>query len=138
MNDKQKRILFITLSILGVILILFFGVRAMKAFRKFKGHRPPPFAEELQTDAETIEDWMTIPFISHNFGIPPEILFEALHIDPRENYKKSLKELNDEFYPEADGYVLATVKATVLTHHPPPLPDSPAQPVPSLMPSPTP
>ncbi|MCB0102355.1 MAG: hypothetical protein H6635_06485 [Anaerolineales bacterium] len=130
-TEKQKRILFITLSIFGVILILFFGIRALKAFRKFEGHRPPPFAEELQTDVETIEDWMTIPFISHNFGTPPELLFGSLNIDPRENHKKSLKELNDEFFPEADGYVLTTIKATVLAHQPPPMPDTPAIPSPT-------
>lgn len=130
-TEKQKRILFITLSIFGVILILFFGIRALKAFRKFAGHRPPPFAEELQTDVETIEDWMTIPFISHNFGTPPELLFDSLNIDSRENHKKSLKELNDEFFPEADGYVLTTIKATVLAHQPPPMPDTPAIPSPT-------
>ena len=130
-TEKQKRILFITLSIFGVILILFFGIRALKAFRKFEGHRPPSFAEELQTDVETIEDWMTIPFISHNFGAPPELLFASLNIDPRENHKKSLKELNDEFFPEADGYVLTTIKATVLAHQPPPMPDTPAIPSPT-------
>ena len=129
-NSKQ-RILFIALSILGVMLILFFGLRALRAFKKFDGHRPPPMAEELQTDVNDIEDWMTIPFISHNYCVPPDILFDALSINEKENHKKSLKQLNDEFYAEQDGYVIETVRATILAHQPPPtpvLPDLPAPP----------
>lgn len=127
-NSKQ-RILFIALSILGVMLILFFGLRALRAFKKFDGHRPPPLAKELETDVETIEEWMTIPFISHNYGVPPELLFDALNIDPKETHKKSLKQLNDEYYPEQDGYVLETVKATILAHQPPLTPVPPLTPI---------
>ena len=126
-NSKQ-RILFIALSILGVMLILFFGLRALRAFKKFDGHRPPHIAEELQSDVNDIEDWMTIPFISHNYGMPPDIIFDVLGIDPKENHKKSLKQLNDEYYPKQDGYVLETVKATILAHQPPPTPVPPKNP----------
>ena len=73
----KQRILFIALSVLGVMLILFFGLRALRAFKKFDGHRPPPMAKELQTDVNDIENWMTVPFISHNYGVPPEVLFDA-------------------------------------------------------------
>ena len=116
-NSKQH-ILFIALSILGVMLILFFGLRVFHAYKKFDGHRPQ-LAKELETDVEDIEDWMTIPFISHNYGVPPEILFDALNIDPKETLKKNLKQLNDEFYPDEDGYVLTTVKAVIFSNQPP-------------------
>ena len=132
-NSKQ-RILFIALSILGVMLILFFGLRALRAFKKFDGHRPPPMAKELQTDVNDIEDWMTIPFISHNYGVPPDILFDALSINGKENHKKSLKQLNDEFYAEQDGYVIETVRATILAHQPPPTPVLPDLPAPQQNP----
>lgn len=124
----KQRILFIALSVLGVMLILFFGLRALRAFKKFDGHRPPPMAKELQTDVNDIEDWMTVPFISHNYGVPPEVLFDALSINGKENHKKSLKQLNDEYYSEQDGYVIEMVRATILAHQPPPTPVPPQNP----------
>ncbi|MBL8063762.1 MAG: hypothetical protein JNK32_12115 [Anaerolineales bacterium] len=137
MSEQHKRILNITLSILGVMLILIFGLRVVRAFKKLNGHRPPPpFSGELETDVENIEDWMTIPFIAHNYGVTPEILFEALNIDPEKHHKQSLKQLNDEFYPEQDGYVLETVKQLILAHQPPPTPAPPAAPLPPLTPVP--
>lgn len=133
MQDNSKsRNLFIAVSVLGVMLILFFGLRAFHAFKKFENHRPPPIAEELRTDAEDIEDWMTVPFVSYNYGVSPDILFDALDIDPKKNFKKSLKQLNDEFYPDEDGYVLATVKATILTHQPQTPPVPPDAPMPAM------
>jgi hypothetical protein len=130
-KSSKPPIVFIALSILGAFLILFFGLRALRAFRKFDGPRPhPPIAGQFLTDVETIEDWMTIPFISHNYGVPPDLLFKALNIAPvdKADFKKSLKQLNDEYFPDADGYVLATIKATILAHPPPPTPASPPMP----------
>lgn len=124
-ENSRQRFLFIALSILGAALILFFGLRVFHALKKFDGHRPPPLAKELETDVENIEDWMTIPFISHNYGVPPELLFDALNIDPKESHKKSLKQLNDEFYPDQDGYVLITVKTVILSNQPPSPPAAP-------------
>lgn len=129
-KDKPRQALFLTLSVLGVLLILFFGMRAVRSFKKFDRHGPPPFSDELQTDVEAIEEWMTIPFISHNYGVPPEILFEALGIEPKDkgNFKKSLKQLNEEYFPETDGYVLETIKTAVLANLPPSQPGTPALP----------
>lgn len=131
MGEKLKNKpnpLIIGLTIFGCILILFFGLRIFRDFKKFGGPpKPPPFAEEFDTDVDLIEDWMTIPFISHTYGVPPDIIFDALKISPKENHKKSLKEINEEFFPDQDGYVLETVKATVLAHLPPPAPNAPTE-----------
>lgn len=133
-GNPKLRILFIALSILGVMLILFFGIRTLRAFKKFDKHRPPRIAVELSTDVGEIEDWMTIPFISHSYGVPPEILFDALEVEPKDNFKKSLKQLNEEYFPEADGFVIETVKVTILTLQPPPAPALPGTPAPPLEP----
>jgi hypothetical protein len=121
-NPKQKW-LVIALIILGMLFTAFFGMRVARAFRKFDGHRPPSRGE-MQTDVELIREWMTISFVSRTYQVPEKILFDALDISPIANHEKSLKDINQEYFPDVDGYVLDLVKATVLAHQPPPLPDS--------------
>ncbi len=125
MSPKLQRTLVIILIILGVLTVGFFGIRTLKAFREFRGHRPPhpPFAPEAdqpaQTDVTLIRDWMTIGFISHSYHLPPRLLYEALGISPKGNEQKSLKHLNDKYFPDKPGYVLETVQATILANLPP-------------------
>jgi hypothetical protein len=121
-NPKQKA-LVIALLVLGLLFTAFFGMRAARAFKKFDGHGPPP-RSEVQTDVELIREWMTVPFISHTYHVPEKFLFEALDIYPIANREKSLEDINQEYFPDKDGYVLDLVKATVLAHQPPPTPDS--------------
>lgn len=119
----QRKLISIALILLGIVAIIFFGMRALHAFKKFDGHRPPRPGKE-ETDVELIRDWMTIPFIAHTYHVHDSTLFEALNISPFSDHEKSLKEINDEFYPDQDGYVLDLVKTTILAHQPPPRPDS--------------
>jgi len=125
MNPKQQRVLTITLIVIGILVVGFFGLRTFRAFGKFRGHRPPPFApaadvqQQVEADVELIRDWMTISYIQHAYHIPPKVLFEALDIPPKGNEDKSLKQLNDEYFPNDDGIVLEKVKAAVLANQPP-------------------
>jgi len=116
-NPKQ-RALVIGLIIFGVLFTAFFGMRAFHAFKKFNGHHHPP-PGKVETDVELIRDWMTVPFISRMYQVPPEIIFEALNLTPQQAHEKSLKDLNKEYYPDKDGYVLSVVKETILAHQPP-------------------
>ena len=125
-KNSQQRGQIIGLIILGILFTCFFGMRAFRAFRKFDGHRPPPRGE-VETDVELIRDWMTIPFISRTYQVPPEIIFEALNISPQKDHDKNLKVLNEEYYPDQDGFVLSVIKATILADQAshPPVPDIP-------------
>ncbi len=114
-KSSQQRGLMIGLIILGVLFTGFFGMRAFRAFRKFDGHRPPPRGE-VETDVELIRDWMTIPFISRTYQVPPEVIFEALNIPMQKDRDKNLKVLNEEYYPDQDGFVLSVIKATILAN----------------------
>ncbi len=114
----RKNIAAIALILLGILIIAFFGMRALHAFKKFNGHRPPP-PGKVETDVELIRDWMTVPFISHMYHVPDKIIFDALEISPQENRDKSLKDLNQEYYSDKDGFVIKLVKTTILTHQPP-------------------
>lgn len=130
----KQRALVIGLILLGILFTTFFGMRALHAFKKFNGHRPPP-PGKVETDVELIRDWMTIPFISRMYRVPEKNLFEAIGVSPFPNHDKNLKDINQDYYPNADGYVLDTVKATILALHAsrPPTPDS----APSAVPPPT-
>lgn len=130
---SKQRVLTIVLTILGCLLITFFGLRAFHAFKKFNGHRPPP--GQVETDVELIRDWMTVPFIARMYAVPEKIIFDALEILPRENRDKSLEEINREYYPETDGLAMQIVKAAILAHQPPPKAASPPAPFPSPTPA---
>ena len=117
-NPKQ-RALVIGLIILGILFTIFFGMRAFHAFKKIDGHRPPP-PGKVETDVELIRDWMTVSFIARMYRVPEKDIFDALNISPQGNHEKSLKDLNKDYYPDKDGFVMDTVKATILAHQPPP------------------
>lgn len=136
MTPTRQRALVIALIGLGLIIVGFFGLRTASAFRAFREHRPPPAFEankEPETDVALIRDWMTIPFISKMYHVPAHIIFESLDIPAHGNQEKSLKQLNDEYFPKLDGFVETKVKETVLTNLPPPIPNPPPTPtVPSV------
>jgi hypothetical protein len=70
-----------------------------------------------------IRDWMTVSFISKMYRVPEREIFDALNISPLGSHDKSLKDLNKDYYPDKDGFVMDTVKATILSFqasHPPP------------------
>lgn len=122
MQDKAgsptRSTIVVGLIIIGLAIVGFFGLRTIRAFREFRGHRPPPLhpfaTQHVETDVNMIRDWMTIPFISRMYHIPPYMLFEGLNIPEEKNNKeKSLKQLNEEYYPQTDGIVLEKVKAVV-------------------------
>lgn len=126
MNPAKQRMLVFLLIGLGLLIVGFFGLRTFHAFREFGGHRPPPpFAgpedgKPAETDVELIRDWMTIGFIAHTYHTPPRALYDALGIPPKGNEKKSLKQLNDEFFPDEPDHVITVVKAAVQASLPPP------------------
>lgn len=124
MTPSRQRTLITSLIVIGIVIVGFFGWRTFHAFREFRGHRPPPFpmegAASPETDIELIRDWMTIGFLSHTYHTHPDLLYKALGIRPNGNEHKSLKQLNDEYFPENPGYVLKTVKAEIQAWLPPP------------------
>src|SRR5215510_15298883 len=109
MTPTKQRILIVGLIGLGIIIAGFFGLRAFHAFKRFDGHRPPHFpppdSGPAQTDVSLIRDWMTIGYISHTYHMPTRLLYEALNIRPNGNEDKSLKQLNDEYFPDKRDYV---------------------------------
>jgi hypothetical protein len=124
LSDKtpKQRALVISLIILGILFTIFFGMRAFRAFKKFEGHGPPPHGK-VETNVELIRDWMTVSFVSKMYRVPERELFDALNVSPLGSHDKSLKALNEDYYPDKAGFVMDTVKATILafqsSHQPP-------------------
>jgi len=132
MTKKQKIFTYLFIAIGGVAMI-FFGMRLTRSFRLMNGKGPfgkPPPAE--QTDITLIRDWMTVPYISKMYKVPPDALFISLEIPEWGNRPKSLDELNEEFYPNQEGAVLAHIQATIqaMQKQEPP-PHFPATPIPA-------
>jgi hypothetical protein len=125
MPFPRQRTLILVLVATGALVVAFFGLRTLRAFRDVREHRPPLPAEvsdRVETDVELIREWMTIPFIAKMYRLPPSVLYEALEITPRGNAEKSLTQLNEQYFPGAPGIVETKVKAAVLENLPPPAP----------------
>ena len=117
MTSSRQRAVIIGLIVFGMIIVGFFGLRTLHAFREFRGHRPPPpsapDAGQIETDVELIRDWMTIPYISRTYRVPAKKLYEALEIPRKGNDEKSLAQLNEQYFPQAPGIVMEMIKAAV-------------------------
>jgi hypothetical protein len=127
MTASRQRTLVLGLILIGILFVGFFGLRFFHALMEFRGHRPPHFPHAgnapAETDVELIRDWMTIPYISIAYHLPPNLLYETLGIPPKGNQEKSLKELNDEYFPQESGIVIEKVKAAIRANQP--LPTAP-------------
>ena len=130
-TNLRQRNFVVGLIIIGLMIIGFFGLRTARAFRQFHGHRPPPpfEGEHIETDVDLIRDWMTVPFISRLYHVPESLLFDALQISEHGNKEKSLKQLNEEYFPQEAGTVLEKIKAAVLANEPQQIQASPDTPI---------
>ncbi len=138
MTPSAQRTLTLLLLISGILLATFFGLRTLHAFKHFRGHRPPPpsasEAKQPETNVELIREWMTIPFISKTYHVPPPVLFDALGIPQNGNSEKSLAQLNKEYFPEEDGKVIETIKTVIREYQLQQFPIAPHTPRPSVQP----
>lgn len=136
MTPARQRSLIAGMIVAGILLAGFFGLRAIHAFKQFRGHRPPPFSaaemNQAETDVDLIREWMTIPYISKTYQVPPKILFDALGIPPRGNEEKNLAQLNEEYFPQAPGLLMELVKAAIRANQPAPTVIIPETPIPAL------
>jgi hypothetical protein len=122
MTPFLQRVLVSALILFGIWIAAFFGLRTFHAYREVRAHRPPPppfKTEQPETDVNLIEDWMTIRFIGRMYNIRPSVLFEALSIPADANKEKSLKQINEKYFPDQPGIVLELIKTTVQANLPP-------------------
>jgi len=119
-RSRWEKIITTGLIVVGVFLIVFFGLRAARSFLRiqFTGLEPGV------TDVEQIRGWMTIPYIARAYGVPEEYIFEKLQIPPEGSRKKSLGQLNREYASGRPRAIFEATKAIIKQYqaeHPPPL-----------------
>jgi len=121
---RWERIIIVGLIIIGLLLVIFFGMRAVRSYIRLQQTGLEPGV----TDVEAIRGWMTIPYIAAAYGVPEAYLFEQLDIPQAGNQDKSLGRLNREYYQGERGAILEAVKAAIRRYqaaHPPPAEPTP-------------
>jgi hypothetical protein len=105
--------IWITILILiGLAMVILFGMRAFHSFRRIPHHPPPPNPALVGVDE--IRGWMTVDYIAHFYQVPEDFLFEQLGVPPGPNRQKSLSEINRQYFAGQPAYVLEHVKAAIL------------------------
>ncbi len=115
-RSRREKILTIGLIVLGLILTLFFGMRAIRSFMRIE-------LEPGVTDVEAIRGWMTIPYIATAYDVPEEYIFAQIGVSQDDNQDKSLYRLNRNYFggePEAILKVVQEAIKQYQSEHPPP------------------
>jgi hypothetical protein len=121
-RSRREKILTAGLIVVGIILILFFGFRAIRSYMRIQWTGLEPGV----TDVEAIRGWMTVPYIAVAYGVPEEYIFEQIGIPREGNQKKSLGRLNREYAPGQQAAILKAVKEAIKQYQAenPPSPES--------------
>jgi len=48
-------------------------------------------AHRLRWENEPIRAWMSVPFVAHTHHVPPEILYQAIGVEPRPHDRRPLR-----------------------------------------------
>jgi hypothetical protein len=108
-NSRKWQIIIISLIVIGLLLIGFFGLRAVRSYIRIQ----QTGLEQGVTDVELIRGWMTIPYIAKAYQVPEDYLFEQLNLPAEGNRHKSIGELNRTYARGQPGVILEVVKAAI-------------------------
>lgn len=117
--SRKWQILIIGLILFGLLLIGFFGLRAVRSYIYLQQTGLEPGV----TDVEAIRGWMTIPYIATAYTVPEDYIFTQLNLPAEGNRDKSIADLNHTYARGQPGVILEAVKAAVkkyLAKHPHP------------------
>jgi hypothetical protein len=106
---RKERILIIGLIVLGLLLVIFFGLRTVRSYIRIHQMGLQPGV----TDVEAVRGWMTIPYIATAYNVPEEYIFEQIGIPQEGNQKRSLGQLNREYAPDERARILNAVKQAI-------------------------
>ena len=118
-RSRREKILTISLITVGIILIVFFGFRAVRSFLRIQLTSLEPGV----TDIELIRGWMTVPYIATAYGVPEEYIFEQIGVPQEGNQDKGLYRLNRDYFEGEPEAILKVVQEAITQYkveHPPP------------------
>lgn len=123
MTNRLRKILIIGLLAAGILLVGFFGLRALRSYIQIQqtGLRPGV------TEAENVRGWMTVPYISKAYGVPEDYLFREIGIPQEDNRERSLADLNREYAQGERAVVVNRVMSAIRRYqaeHSDPTPDA--------------
>ena len=97
------------LIVAGLLLAVFFGMRATHAFANMRhaGFHP----QAVNTDG--IRDWMTVPGLARLFDVPEGYIYQQIGVPGQGSQHSSLSALNSRYFPGQPGLVLNRVKQAV-------------------------
>lgn len=93
-RPRARLLLTIGMIVVGLAMVLVFGLRSVRAFREFQ-YIQQQGLDRGTASVEAIRPWMTIRFIAVAYAVPEEYLYSVLEIPfDRRNAHQSLGELN--------------------------------------------
>jgi hypothetical protein len=81
------------LLVLGLVLTVVFGGRALRNYQRLQLQKNPPG----MVDVEAIRGWMTMPYIAQAYDVPEDELFAALGIPSEGNRNVPLRRLAERY-----------------------------------------
>lgn len=111
--SRNQKILIASLILIGLFLTGLFGLRTFRSYMRLQQHGLKPGV----TDVTQIRGWMTIPYISRAYKVPPAYIFEQIEIPPQGNHKKSLRQLNRKYAPDQPGEIISRVQKAIQQYH---------------------
>jgi hypothetical protein len=107
--NKRKKTIIILVIIAGIALVGFFGFRTFRSIMRLRQMERMP----LSTDVELIRGWMTLPYISDAYRVPPKVLIEACKLPPPVKDHESLSQINRTIAPNDPGSTVECIKKAV-------------------------
>ncbi len=117
-RSRREKIIITVLIVVGLVLILFFGLRAVRSFLRIQ----LTGLESGVTNVELIRGWMTIPYIATAYGVPEEHIFEQIGVPQKGNQKRALRQLNFDYFKGEPEAILKAVQEAISQYkaeHPP-------------------
>jgi len=113
MTKKVDRWVMV-LVILGIAITAFYSFRAVRSFARVQltGLKPGT------TDVEAVRGWMTIPYLAQMYCVPADYLFQKINVPAAGNDKKSLYDLNREYFSGQSGAILPKIKDAIRSAQP--------------------